>query len=271
VGLTVDGFHSLADGIGTVFVLASLRIAGKPRDTSHPYGHGKVEFIASIFVFSVLIGVGVLFFIESMIILMNGRREAPELLGFLVAMVSVIANYVMYNFNLCAGKKLNSPALTANGYENLTDLFSSFPVGVGIIAAQFGYTFCDPLAGVVVSIFIVVNAGREWLHNLHNLLDRSAAKGTRNRIRTLARSVDGVIETGRVRTRLVGQNLWIDMDVFVSPKSTVETAGQIADEVRGKLLRKARHVEDIAVYTYANGNGRGVRERTGTAVREPPR
>jgi len=253
VGLTVDGFHSLTDGIGTMFVLTSLRIAGKPRDPSHPYGHGKVEFMASLVVFTVLIGVGALFFIESTAILLEGRERAPDMLGFLVAMVSVVANFVMFNFNLCAGRRLNSPALTANGFENLTDLFSSIPVGIGIVAAQFGYFFCDPLAGVLVSVFIVVNAGREWWHNLNNLLDRAAPRSTQRKIRTLALSVDGVLETHRIRTRRVGQNLWVDLDILVSPKCSVKTASRIADDVRGCLLRRARHVEEVLVYYCADG------------------
>jgi cation diffusion facilitator family transporter len=244
----VDGFHSFTDGIGTIFVLTSLRIAEKPRDASHPYGHGKVEFMASLVVFSVLICVGVLFFYESMIILLEGRKSAPNMLGFLVAMVSVVANYIMLNFNLCAGKRLNSPALIANGYENLTDFFSSIPVAVGIVAAQFGYFFCDPLAGVVVSIFIVVNATREWWENMNNLMDGAVPESTRKRIRAMAMSVDGVLGTDRLRTRRVGQNLWIDLDIRVSPKCSVDTASRIADEVRGCLLRKARHVEDAMIY-----------------------
>lgn len=252
VGLTVDGFHSLTDGIGTIFVLASLQIAGKPRDASHPYGHGKVEFMASLIVFAVLIAVGVIFFVESMAVLMEGRERAPNMLAFLVAMVSVVANFVMFNFNLCAGKRLNSPALCANGYENLTDLFSSIPVGMGVVAAQFGYFFCDPLAGVVVSVFIVVNAAREWWHNLNNLMDRAAPAGTRRRIRAMAMSVDGVLGTDHIRTRRVGQNLWVDLDILVSPKCSVETASRMADEVRGLLLRKAKHVEDVLVYCHAN-------------------
>ncbi len=253
VGLTVDGFHSLTDGVGTIFVLISLRIAEKPRDASHPYGHGKVEFMASLAVFAVLIGVGIIFFVESIAFLIEGREQAPKMLGALVAGVSVVANFVMFNFNLCVGKRLNSPALCANGYENLTDLFSSIPVGVGIVAAQFGYFFADPLAGVIVSIFIVVNAGREWWHNLQNLLDRAAPAGTRKRIRAVAMSVAGVQGTDRIRTRRVGQNLWVDLDVLVSPECSVEAASRIADEVRGRLLRKARHVEDVLVYCQANG------------------
>ncbi len=252
VGLTVDGFHSLTDGIGTLFVLASLRIAEKPRNASYPYGHGKVEFMASLVVFAVLVGVGVLFFVESLAFLIEGREKAPRLMGALVAGVSVVANFVMYNFNLCAGKRLNSPALCANGYENLTDLFSSIPVGVGIVASQFGYYFADPLAGVLVSVFIIVNAGREWWHNLQNLLDRSAPAGTRKRIRAVAMSVAGVQGTDRIRTRRVGQNLWVDLDILVSPECSVEAANQIANDVRGLLLRKAKHVEDVLVYYHAN-------------------
>ena len=253
VGLTVDGFHSLTDGIGTMFVLGSLKISGRGKDASHPYGHGKAEFMASVIVFSVLIVVGTIFFFESLSLLLEGRERAPHMLGFLVAMVSVVANYIMFNFNLCAGKRLNSPALTANGFENLTDLVSSIPVGVGIVAAQFGYFFCDPLAGMIVSVFIVFNATREGWHNLNNLMDRAAPRATRNRIRALAASVPGVHGTRTLRTRRVGQNLWVDLDIVVSPKCSVEIASEIADDVRGLLLRKAKHVEEVVVCYCADG------------------
>ncbi|TET34458.1 MAG: cation transporter [Planctomycetota bacterium] len=252
VGLTVDGFHSMADGIGTIFVLASLRISEKPRDVTHPFGHGKVEFMASLAVFTVLFGVGVIFFIESTAFLIIGRDQAPNMLAFLVAMVSVIANYIMLNFNLCSGKRLNSPALIANGHENLTDLVSSIPVGFGVLAAQFGYYFCDPLAGALVAIFIMVNATREWWQSLNNLMDRAAPFATRKKIHAAAASVDGVSGTGRIRTRRVGSNLWIDLDILVSPRCSVKAASRIADEVRGLLLRKSKHVEDVLVYYYAN-------------------
>ena len=256
VGLTVDGCHSVMDGIGAIFVLASLKIAGRPRDASHPCGHGKVEFMASLAVFTGLIAIGVLFFVKSINILIAGRQTAPEMVGCLVALLSIVANYVMYNFNHCAGKKLNSPALIANGYENLTDLCSSIPVGVGIVAAQFGFYFADPLAGVLVSIFIMVNAAREWWHSLNNLMDRAAPGSTQRRIRALAVSVSGVVGTQQIRTRQVGQNLWVDLDILVSPKCSVERASQIAGEVRGRLLRKAKHVEEVVVCYHANSNGR---------------
>jgi cation diffusion facilitator family transporter len=253
VGLTVDGFHSLTDAIGTLFVLISLRVAGKSRDASHPYGHGKVEFMASLVVFSVLIGVGGLFFFESISILIEGREKAPKIMGFLVALVSITANYIMFNFNLCAGRRLNSPALIANGYENLTDLCSSIPVGVGIVAAQFGYYFADPLAGVLVAVFIMFNASREWWHSFAKLMDRAAPAVTQMRIRAMAVAVRGVEGTRRIRTRQVGQNLWVDLDILVSAKCSVEKASRIADEVRGHLLRKAKHVEEVVVYCFANG------------------
>lgn len=251
VGLTVDGFHSTADGIGSIFVLGSLKLAEKPRDTSHPYGHGKVEFIVSLSIFLLLICIGVVFFIESTAILINGREKPPHMVAFMIAVLSVIANFIMYNYNRCAGKKLNSPALIANGFENLTDLCSSIPVGLGIVAAQFGYFWCDPLAGVLVAIFIMVNASREFWHNLNHLIDRSAPSSTLRKIRTMAMAVEGVFGAESIRTRQVGQNLWVDLDILVSPGCSVEQASQIADEVRERLLRKAKHVEEVVVYYHA--------------------
>ena len=131
-------------------------------------------------------------------------------------------------------------------------------MGLGVVAAQFGYYFADPLAGVVVSIFIVFNAGREWWHSLGNLMDRAAPRATRRHIRIMAMSVDGVLGTAGIRTRRVGQNLWVDLDILVSQRCSITTASQIADEVRGCLLRKAKHVEDVVVYYYANGQRVGL-------------
>jgi cation diffusion facilitator family transporter len=248
VGLTVDGFHSMADGIGSIFVLASLRIAEKPRDASHPYGHGKVEFVASLIIFTTLIGVGIIFLIESVVAMMIGWSKVPGMLAFLVALLSVVANYIMYHLNHCAGTKLNSPSLIANGFENLTDLFSSIPVAIGIVFAELGFPLADPLAGALVSVFIITNASREWWHHFNNLMDRSAPKGTLRKIRSMAMSVAGVSDLGNVRTRRVGQNLWVDLEIVVSPKCSVTVASKIADKVRELLLRKAKHVEDVVVY-----------------------
>jgi cation diffusion facilitator family transporter len=257
VGLTVDGFHSMADGVGSIFVLASIRIGGMPRDASHPYGHGKVEFMASLAIFTVLIGVGLLFLVESILFLRIGQLKAPGMLAFIVALLSVVANYIMYSYNRCAGKRLNSPALIANGFENLTDLFSSIPVAMGIVAAEFGFTFADPLAGVVVSVFILVNASREWRHHFNDLMDRAAPASTLRRIREMAMSVAGVSATGRIRTRQVGQNLWVDLEILVSPRCSVTAASRIADMVREHLLRKAKHVDDVVVYYHARPRGKG--------------
>ena len=253
LGVLVDGFHSLADALGSTVVLGSLKIAERPRDDSHPYGHGKAEFLASLIVYTGLIGIGVLFFYESVKVLIEGRHDAPNMLGFLVALMSVVANYIMCRFDFCAAKKLGSPALRADGYENFTDACASVPVALGVAAAQFGYFFADAAAGALVSIFILINAGRQWWQSLNNLIDVAAPASTRTRVRSIAMSVPGVVGTGCVRTRRIGRNLWVDLDILVSPKCSVETASQIADEVRGSLLRRARNVEDVAVYYYANG------------------
>lgn len=260
LGVLVDGFHSLADACGSTCVLGSLKIAARPRDTSHPYGHGKAEFLASLIVYTALMGIGVTFLYESGEVLIKGRDDAPDMLALLVAVLSVVGNYVMCRFDFCSARQLGSPALRADGYENLTDACSSVTVAVGVAAAQFGYYFADALAGVLVSVFILVNAGHQWWGSLNQLIDRAAPAEIRKRIRAVAKSVDGVLATGCLRTRQVGRNVWVDLDIVVSPKCSVEKASGIADEVRGRLLRKTKNVEDAVVCYRADGDA---------AIRQP--
>jgi len=254
LAVLVDGFHSLADACGSTCVLGSLKIADRPRDTSHPYGHGKAEFLASLIVYTALVGIGLTFLYESGEVLLKGRDDAPSILALLVAVLSVVGNYVMCRFDFCAAKRLGSPALKADGYENLTDACSSVTVAVGVAAAQFGYFFADALAGVIVSIFILINAGHQWWICLNQLIDRAAPAKIRKRIRAMAMSVDGVLGMGNLRTRQVGRNMWVDLDIVVSARCSVETASRIADEVRGQVLRRTRNVEDVVVCYRANGH-----------------
>ena len=254
LGVLVDGFHSLTDVCGSTCVLGSLRIAEQPRDTSHPYGHGKAEFLASMIVYTALLGIGAIFLYESGEVLIRGRDDAPNMLALLVAVLSVVGNYVMCRFDFCAAQRLGSPALRADGYENLTDACSSLTVAVGIAAAQFGYYFADALAGMLVSVFILANAGYQSWISLNQLIDRAVPAKERKRILAIARSVNGVLATGCLRTRQVGRNMWADLDIVVSPMCSVETASGIADEVRGRLLRKTKNVEDVVIYYRANGH-----------------
>ena len=97
-------------------------------------------------------------------------------------------------------------------------------------------------------------------------MDRSAPATTRKKIRALTLSVEGVSGTGLIRTRRVGKNLWVDLDILVSPRCSVERASQIADDVKGCLLRKAKHVEEVVVYCHPN-DGRGRLDATAPALR----
>ena len=166
--------------------------------------------------------------------------------------MSVVGNYVMCRFDFCAAKRLGSPALKADGYENLTDALSSVTVALGVAAAQFGYFFADALAGVLVSAIILVNAGIQWWNCLNQLIDRAAPAKKRKRILAIAKSVHGVLATSCLRTRQVGRNMWADLDIVVSPRWSVETASGIADEVRGRVLRTTKNMEEVMVYYRAD-------------------
>ena len=251
VALSIDGLRSLTDGIGSVFVLAGMTLASLPKDASHPYGHGKAKFLSSAVIYAGLVAVGALFLFESTIVSLSHWTRVPSKMGGVVALLSIVANYVLYNYNQCAGRHLDRPMMLSNSHGNLIAMVSACAVVTGIVAARMGYPIADPLAGVFVSLMILGASGRHWWVSLGHLMDRAAPAITVEKIRSVASSVRGVLGTGTVRTRLIGENLWVDLDILVSSDCSIETANSLAAEVRGRLLSKARRVEEIMVYYHS--------------------
>lgn len=246
--LIADAVHSLADVIGTTGVIVSTKIARKPVDETHPYGYGKVEFFASVFIYFFLIIVAVAIIGGALIEIVNGKEEAPSSIAFGAAFISIMANVFMYRYSMCAGKVLKSPSLVANAYENLTDSCSSIAVVAGLTGAHFGYPVCDPLAAIVVAFFIFGASIKMFWDAVGGLIDKSLPRSTTARIYQIASSVDGVRGIGYIRARRVGRGIWIDIEIRVSPSISTLEGNRIAKEVRASLLRKSDHIKEAAVY-----------------------
>ena len=109
--LIADGLHSFTDVIGTSVILASTRISARPADADHPYGHGKVEFMSSSFIYIVLVVLSIGIFTGGLLLLIHWELHAPSPVTFFGALVSIIYNVLMFRLGQCAGKRTNSPAL----------------------------------------------------------------------------------------------------------------------------------------------------------------
>ncbi len=254
--LIADGLHSFTDVIGTSVILASTRISARPADQDHHYGHGKAEFMSSIFIYVVLMVLATAIFGGGLFILIRGTMHAPHVVTFFGALISIIYNVIMYRLGQCAGRRNSSPALLANSFENRADAISSVAVCIGITLAILVHPACDPLAAMVVGIVIFVNSIVEMRKALGGLMDRSLAPEIVERIRAVVEAQKGVAGVGYVRTRPTGSGYWVDLEIEVNRKLEVGRAETIAERVRHALMARSRHLDQVEVYVSPHGNGR---------------
>jgi cation diffusion facilitator family transporter len=248
LALVADALHSGADVLVSVVAIITVHLARKPADKTHPYGHGKTEFIGGVFVGIVLL-LGASFIAVSSIghLLRSYRQPPPHFIALAAAVISIAVNELMFRWTICASKRVNSAALEAEAWDNRSDAFSSIPVFFGVLGAQFGFRSLDPLAALFVGI-LVGKIGFELLSkNLHGLMDIPLDPNEIERINKLVVSTRGVKDIEYLRTRGMGRHYMADMQILVNPKTTVERSNAIATEVRNTLRREIKHLEDITI------------------------
>lgn len=242
--MIADAVHSLSDFITDVIVIVFVKIAGKPVDDDHAYGHGKYETLASVIVGIILgiVGVGLAWNgIEKTIGFFKGEPiESPTYLALAAAVISIVAKESLYRYTVRAGKDLNSPALVANAWHHRSDALTSVATLIGIGGALLlgpHWSVLDPLAAVVVSGFIVKAAFSLMKPGIDELLEKSLPEDQIAEIASIIGSVPGVIAFHRLRTRRIGANIAIDTHVKMDGGISLRNAHEIAREIE-RLLKK---------------------------------
>jgi len=192
--LIADGFHSLSDVASDVLVIVAFLWGRKPRDSDHPYGHGKIEtFLSTVF--------GVVLCIVGVMIVVNAFKSArvgsfrsfygPHVI--IVALCSVLIKEWMYRYNLAESKRLRSYAIFANAWHHRSDAFSSIVVLVGVAGAYLGFPFFDVFAAVAVGVIISIIAVKILVKTVAELVETSAGKDVIDSIMLIASSHHSVI------------------------------------------------------------------------------
>ena len=245
--VVADAVHSGVDIITAAIVMISLRVSKAPPDKEHPYGHGQVEYVSSMFIgMSLTVLVGAIIY-NSIVVIIQGVTVQPSVIALLALIVSMVANELMYRQSYCAGTRFRSPAMIANGLENRADVYSSLGALVGVVGAQLGFLFMDPLGAILVAIIIARSAFEMLKAGWQGILGSSLGESVENRIRNEVNAdadVKGVIS---LKTRAIGPYLAIDLKLGVSPDLTLREGYEIADRVRGSLTKKIDRVQLISV------------------------
>ena len=250
--MLADAVHSLSDFITDIVVIVFVRIAGKPEDKGHDYGHGKYETLATAIIGLLLlcVGFGIFWNGASSIytFLRGGQLESPGVVALVAALVSIVSKEILYQYTVIQGKKLNSQAVIANAWHHRSDALSSIGTAIGIGGAILlgdHWRVLDPVAAVVVSFFIMKVSVRLLIPCVDELLEKSLPEDVEKEIEQTVLSFPGVSQPHHLRTRRIGNYYAIELHVRMDWKITMEEAHSTATAIENKLKEmfgKGTHV-----------------------------
>jgi len=247
--LVADGIHSLSDLATDFLVLFAAKHAQRKADDEHPYGHGRIETVATVVlgVSLVLVAIGICY--DAVLRLMEPERLLhPGWMALLVAIISVISKEVIYQYTARAARRLRSNMLHANAWHSRTDAISSVIVVVGLLATMAGYPRFDALAAVAVALMIAKIGWDLLWKALQELIDTALDPEMVEQIRNTIMAVDGVRTCHMLRTRHSGSDALVDVHILVEPGLSVSEGHQIGEAVRARLMAGVEEVSDVTVH-----------------------
>ncbi|WDL96190.1 cation diffusion facilitator family transporter [Alicyclobacillus sp. ALC3] len=266
--LFADAVHSAADVVGSLAVIVGLRIARKPPDEDHPYGHGKAELITTALVALLLIGAGVEVAYTSLHALFLPAR-APALIAAIAAFLSIFIKEVMFQYTYRLGRRMNSASLVASAYDHRSDVFSSIAALIGILLSDLGSAVhvqwlkhMDAVAGALVAL-LVLRIGYGLLRDSsQTLMDRTAPDKDLAGYALCVSQTSGVMRLDDLRVRDHGQYVILDVEVSVDAAISVAEGHSIASQVKTNLQAQFSRVADALVHVnpYENEDDEAVEE-----------
>lgn len=247
--LFADGVHSLSDLMTDALVLIAAKFGSKQPDLEHPYGHGRIETIATVLVAIILGAVGIFIAYDAFLdILRNKHLNVPGTTAMIVAAISVLSKESLYHYMSGISKRVHSNLLRANAWHNRSDAFVSLIVLIGIIGAKFGWHYMDAVAAIIVAVLIVKMSIDMIWHSIRELIDTGVEPELLKDIRKTIHTIPGVESVHQLRTRSLGGHVFIDVHVIVDPHISVSEGHYIGDQVLRALLKTYPHVKDVTVH-----------------------
>lgn len=247
--LIADGIHSFSDLISDALVWFASKHGSQDADEDHPYGHGRIETLATAVLGGLLIVVAIGLAIDAGSRMFNPEELLePNLFALIVAGLSIAAKEWLYRYTQKAADEINSKLLRANAWHHRSDAVSTIVVVVGILGAMMGLPYMDALAAVVVAAMIG-HIGWELVWGaLNELIDTALEPEKVDSIREVIQGVDGVRAMHMLRTRRMGHEALADVHILVDPYVSVSEGHQISEFVRQTVISQFDEVNDVTVH-----------------------
>lgn len=257
--LVSDAVHSASDVISTFAVIAGVNISARASDKGHQYGHERMEDIFSILLSGLLFVTGAGIGYSAVMKIANGSYKtaaAPGVIALIAALVSIVVKELMFRYTMRAAKKINSTALRADAWHHRSDALSSIGSFAGVLGARLGFPVCDPVAGVIICVFIIKAAWDIFRDATDQLVDKSCGEEECLKLREVIASVDGVVSIDDLKTRLFGAKIYVDVEIGADGNLTLYKAHDIAERVHRKIEESFADVKHCMVHVNPKNVGK---------------
>lgn len=246
-----DAVHSASDVLSTIVVMIGITASKKRADSSHPYGHERLECVAAIILAVILFATGIAIGYSGCKTILTRSYEnlaIPTLLPLIAAIVSIGVKEWMYWYTRGAAKKLNSGALMADAWHHRSDSLSSIGSFAGILGARLGFPIFDSIASVIICVFIIKAAYDIFMDTIAKLTDHACDEETEDMIKSIILDTHGVVGLDDLKTRLFGSKIYIDVEISADGDQSLAQAHSIAEGVHEAIESSLPNVKHCMVH-----------------------
>ena len=244
-----DAVHSASDIFSGLIVLLGVKISTKEPDEQHPYGHERYECVAALLLSGILAVVGGAIGIGAVKDIISGKAaEIPGLLALIAAVVSIAVKESLFWYTRGYAKKYRSTALHAEAWHQRSDALSSIGALIGIAGARMGVPVMEPIASLIIALFILRVAIRIFKEAIDQMVDHSCNEEAEEAFRTTALEQPGVMGVELLRTRMFGNRVYVDLEIAADPDLTLAAAHEIAEDVHDAIEKTFPEVKHIMVH-----------------------
>ncbi len=249
-----DAVHTLSDVFSTFIVIIGIKLSSKESDTKHPYGHERIECVAALLLAVVLAITGFGIGYSGIMKIADGIGEPiiPGTLALIAAIVSIAVKEAMFWYTRAAAKKIDSGALMADAWHHRSDALSSVGSFVGILGARLGLPVLDPIASVVICLFIIKAAYDIFKDAIRKMTDEACDNAVVEEIKRVSLSQEGVLGVDQIQTRLFGNRIYVDIEISADGTVPLMQSHGIAQQVHDAIESSFPTVKHCMVHVNPN-------------------
>ena len=246
-----DAVHSVSDIFATVIAYIGVKASKRGADERHPYGHGRMETVAALLLAAILIVTGWGIGAAGMRKILSGGYgdlTVPGILPLAAAVISIFVKEAMFWYTRHCAKILDSAAFMADAWHHRSDALSSVGSFVGVLGARLGWPVMDPIASVIISLFILKAAFDILKDAFQNIMESACSPELESEIEQFILARQGIMRIDLLKTRMVGNRVYVDVEITVEGSQTLSEAHRIAESLHDDIERAFPQVTHIMVH-----------------------